>query len=744
MAKYDIDKIIELHDRSALRGQAERYSYERDWFRNVLYLLGVQWIVYSPASRKWQPRKIAKWVPRPVTNKFASVAMSMIQVLTQRDPVVRARAATTNPDDIAAAEIADRNFDVILDEAGAAEARDIAASWMTLTGSAIFHPSYDNDPIHGSTFLQHLFCPSCQKTFPPDMEASVGTNQADQKQGIPLNQGPIQGSTNGNVGGMPGTGNTGQPQNSQISPATACPFCGNPQVIPTPDGSGEELPSGKLKLDTYAPFECFFDLEGRKWSENKRILTRRRFDVDEIRRKFNRPDLEPDNNSNVGGAIGLNLLRAIAYASGNAVYGTGIASGRSLGDDQSITIDALWERPCSDYPEGLVAIFDSANNLLNEATVKEGIPYRDKKGNPIWPWHLATFDQVPGRMFGKTPLDDVAPKQEQRNKLEAMIQLIITRAANPVWLIAKNLGITQITGEPGQILEGNWAMDPRLKPDRVPGENIPTSLIAWLEKIDKDIEDVAGIFEVLKGSAPPGVTAGTALRLLLERATTRFAPVAQRFEKVWQAVCQDLLILAQQNWVDERISKVQGPGNSWEIRAFSNADIQGSIDIIVEAGSSLPKSMVGEQALIQDLTAMGVINPQNPETQYKILQRFGSTDLLGDVDLNMRYAQRENWEFDQNGVLPVMDLILDVHAVHIMVHKEMALKSDFMEWPDEKKQAWTNHILDHMLAAAPPMNAMDPAGPPVRGDEGKKMQEKGQSQESGHDSMEAEPAGGIM
>jgi hypothetical protein len=733
--KYNIDKIIELHDRSALRGQAERYSYERDWFRNVLYFLGIQWITYSPATRKWSPRKIAKWVPRPVTNKFASVAMSIIQVLTQRDPTVRARAATDNPDDIAAAEIADRNFDVILQEAGAKEAKNMAASWLTFTGSAIFHPYYDNDPIHGTSFLPHLLCPQCQKTFPPDAPSEVGTM-------------PAVG------GGMPGLGQqageapispTQPPMSGGIQSATPCPFCGNPQVVPAPEGVGEELPKGKVRLDTYSPFEVFVELEGGKWSDNQRLLARRRFDVDEIRRKFNRPDLEPDNNSNIGGAIGLNLLRAIAYASGNAVYGTGIASGRSLGDDQSITIDQLWVRPCSEYPEGLVAIFDSANNLLNEDTVKEGIPYRDQKGNPLWTWHLAKFDHVPGRMFGRTPLDDVAPKQEQRNKLESMIQLIVTRTANPVWLIAKNLGITQITGDPGQILEGNWAMDPRLKPERLSGENIPTSLIAWLEKIDKDIEELGGIFEVLKGSAPPGVTAGTALRLLLERATTRFAPVSQGFEDVWQAVCQDLLTLAQQNWIEERISKVQGPGNSWEIKAFTNADIAGSIDIIVEAGSSLPKSLVGEQALIQDLTNMGVINPQNPETQYKILQRFGSTDLLGDIDLNMRYAQRENWDFDQEAKLPEMDLIIDLHQVHIMVHKELALKSDFMTWPEEKKNAWRSHIVDHMLALAPPMGGEDGEPAPGEGSNkkpGEKKEKPAQPNEGAP--MEAPMPGGIM
>lgn len=736
MGKYDKDKIIKLHEDSIGRAQAERYSYERDWFRNVLYLIGIQWIAYNPQVRKWRPRKMSKWVPRPVTNKFASVAMSMIQVLSQREPAVRARGGTSDPADIAAAEVADRNFDVILKEAGAKEARKLGAGWLTLTGSAIFHPFYDSDPIHGTTFVQHLFCQTCQKTFPPDAVASPA------------------GATGGGGGNPPTIPQPDSPMALQAPQSEmltgmggqpSCPFCGSPNVGPAPEGIGEQLPNGKLDLDVYSPFEILMELEGRRWKDVPLLLARRRFFIDTARRRYNRPDLEPDNNSNTGGAIGLNLLRAIATASGNAVDATGLAAGRSGGDDQSITLDQLWVRPCSDYPEGLVAVFDSSRQLLNEDTINEGIPYRDIKGDPIWTWHLAKFDDVPGRMFGKTPLDDVAPKQEQRNKLESMIQLIVTRAANPVWLIAKNLGVTQITGEPGQILEGNWAMDPRLAPQRVPGENIPTSLIAWMEKIDGDIEDVAGIFEVLKGSAPAGVTAGTALRLLLERAQNRFAPVASAYEDVWQAICQDLLTIAQQFWVDDRINKIQGSGNTWEIQCFSKADISGAVDVIVEAGSSLPKSIVGEQALIQDLVSIGVINPQLPDTQYKILERFGSTDLLGDTDSNIKAAQRENWAFANEDAVPAIDLIVDLHQVHVTVHKQLALKSDFKTWPEQKQTAWRNHIVEHMMALAPAIQPMLPAGEGEgKGKPGEEGKEPNPSQETQIDSNQAPMPAGVM
>jgi hypothetical protein len=56
---------------------------------------------------------------------------------------------------------------------------------------------------------------------------------------------------------------------------------------------------------------------------------------------------------------------------------------------------------------------------------------------------------------------------------------------------------------------------------------------------------------------------------------------------------------------------------------------------------------------------------------------------------------------------PELDLLIDLHQVHLNIHKQLALKSDFKRWPEEKKQVLRQHILEHMMAAAPPQ----PPGP---------------------------------
>ncbi len=712
---YDPDEIQKTYERARVRAQAERHAYERNWFRNVLYYLGIQWITYLPNSRLWIPKNLKKWVPRPVTNKFASYVNTIIQVMSSRSPDISVVPATDDPDDVASAEVGNRVIDVILKEARYKRARRAIATWQVLTGTVFVHPCYDNDPVHGTTFIQHLQCSECGKTFAPD-EAGPGVKIPNPLAPTPGEVPPDQLEDMRNLIAGPGE----MSENS-------CPFCDSHKVqfAADEDGKqiGEDLPNGRCNIEVFSPFEIHLDLEARSMAEVQEILVRRRYPLDIIRRKFDHPELESDSGTaNSAGTIGLNLLRAIAYAAGNTQYGTGMASGRNVNDQQTITTDFLWKRPCTEFPKGLVAVYANDKNI-NETEVTKGIPYINMAtGKPIWPWHIIVFDEVPGRIMGKTPMDDVAPKQEQRNKLESMMELITRRAANPVWLIAKGIGITEITGEPGEIVTGNWGMDPRLKPVREPGENIPTSLMAWLEKIDRDSEEMAGVFDVLKGSAPPGITAGTALRLLLERAVTRFTPCIERTEEAAAEFFEDILIIFQQYGTEERTARIKGPSDTWEIERFSSADLSGSINVEVEAGSSIPKSAVGQQALISDLTASHYIDPMNPETQYNVLQEFGATKFLGATDKNIKQAKRENWKFQQQKTAPMVDPIIDNHMVHIQAHKQLALTSWFMDKLTEVERGiWRTHILDHLrlaagFEAAPPPGAGIPMpGSPTNG-----------------------------
>jgi hypothetical protein len=649
----DSDHIQSVYEKARERSSTKNTWADQYWMRNILYYLGLQWISPNVGARKWEPKVLKKWVPKPVTNKFATHANTIIQVLGSKSPDITAQAGGDDPDDVASGDVGNRLIPVIASETKYEEARRIRAAWLVFTGNVFLHPCYDPSPQHGMTQIPMYQCQEegCDSTPVPADEVQEG-----------------------------------------------CPECGSPNLAEAMDEAGEPItegvPTGKCKLEVFSPFEVFIDLEARTMDEVHEILIRRRYPLDEV--KLNpkwqprAATLEADKRE---GGTGTTYLRSIAAAAGSGSPGSG---GSNPADELGITIDILWKRPNEEFPGGLVAAF--ANDLLlNEKPEDQSIPYHDHEGKPLWNWYHIPFDRVPGRLLGKTPMDDVAPKQEQRNKLESLIQLIVTRCSNPVWLLPKNSGVTMITGEPGQVLEGNWFGDPRMKPERIPGESVPTSLMAWLEKIDADMQELAGTFDVLQGNAPQGITAGTALRLLLERARTRFTPLLEDLERVDGLVYSDLLNIFREYGNAPRIAKIVGQGKIWEVRQFVGSDLTGKVDVVVEAGSAAPVSAVGTQAVVQDLTTLGVVNPQDPHSQYKILQKFGMTSLLGEVDDEVKQAERENFEFVKHGKTPIVQPLIDNPMVHMMVHKKLALSSEFEEMEDVAKAIWLSHLEEHQM-----------------------------------------------
>jgi hypothetical protein len=654
-------RVRELYEESQQKSSSSRYIYEKNWYRNVLFYAGVQWIKYNPSGRRWQKRDIKPGVPTPVTNKFASHAATMMQTLIQKAPSVFAAPAIDTEPNRAAAERANKFLPAILDEGGWDLARGDMIPWMVLTGNAFVHACYDNDPSYGTTMQPARKCDDCAKTF------SGKNSDEDAK----------------------------------------CPKCGSLNWSDDLDAL-ESYARGKLNFEVFSPFEIYIDPELRSMDECQEVLIRRRYPVDLVRRRwgfYTEPDAQGQSDT-----TGISLLRAIAHAtSGPLPYaGSGQAS------NKTVLVDQLWKRPSPEYPKGVVALF-THGELRNAAELDRGIPYVDRSGSPIWPWHLFRFDRVPGRIYGRTPLDDVAPKQEQRNRLEALIQLTIARTASPHWLLPKNSGITVITGEPGQLIEYNpLPIGPggAVKPDMIPGAGVPTSVIAWLEKIDSDMEQLAGTFDVLKGNAPPGVTAGTALRLLLDRAVTRFTPVIKDMEEESGRTIKDGLVIFQQFGVDKRQGRIQAEGKTWETAEFSNADVDGELDVIVEAGSAMPQTTIGFQAIVQDLANMGMIDPTNPETRYKILQRFGVSELAGAEDGDIKQSERENWMFMSTQLVPTVNPQIDNHNVHILTHKKLAVTPEFERIQPALRMQMFQHIAEHTQAMMPAPMMGAPMGVP--------------------------------
>lgn len=636
----DPEVLADVNDRIDKVLKADSFSrifFESNWGRNVFFYAGAQWLKKIGGGR-WERRNLPSWFPRSQTNKFAEKANDLITQLLQggRVPITYA-PATDDAADIAISEIGESLRDVMYTEAQCDEQAQTIASWLIITGNCFGIPHYDMDERFGTV---------------PNPEA----------------------------------------QNEETAEA---PPSGEDK--PPVD---QDYPIGALQLEVAGPFEIRGDYritDYRKWNN---FVHQRRYDLNWA--KENWPDfadkIQPDaGTSNDTSQFYMDLF---ANLTPDFAFGAGLASNSATsGKYPKVTAYCLRELPSKKYPQGLYAL--RLGKTSSEAIVDIGpLPTvygaGVKKGKRFLPLIHWRANIVPGRLWGKTPMDDLVYLQVFRNMVEANIRLSVQRMGNAVWLLPKGCGVDILTGEPGQQIDYN----PQsvggtnfAKPERLPADlNNLGALLALMKEIDDAMERVGGTFFLQGGNAPPGVTAASALAYLGEKGQQSLSTLRSGWAQGWAEFDKMGLEIARENWNDTRIRACVGKNRKWQVEKFTNADLQGSCNMIVDWNALAPKSNATERATIGQLIQLGIIQPTDQEMQIAILKKFGELALKGSLDIDIEDAAKEQDRFIQKNETPMVRPFVDNSMVHLREHVDFAKTDEFREMPQPKQEVWYQHI----------------------------------------------------
>lgn len=607
--RYGDDKaLLKTFDDIKTECLDNRWVYERSWWRNLLYHMGRHWIYYDAGRGQWQDKRLAKWIPRPVTNKVMEVHQTILSLFESVDLVAKARPTGNQPKDISAAEIADKMEPAIRSEHGMARVMRQSDFWLIAVGNVFLHPWWDKFAEDAPILQTFEECPYCGQTNPG---AQVTDDATCEQCDMPL-----------------------QPSN----------------VVPS------MIAGGKGRTDVCSPWEIAFRQGYNDFAEVPEVLRLRWRTKAWVQKHY--PDLARKLTFDKGtDERSLQLLRSLASQTDVGGNPSALLAGSGAEQGEGIAEYELWVKPRRDYPQGLFARFlgDKGTQVVHDEgqSLPGPLPYRTAQGNPIWPWIHMPYERIGGRVWGRSPLDSVCQKNDQLNQLDSLMQLIVQRSSNPIWLEPKGSEVKKFTGEPGLVVRYNPLIAAgNAKPERIEGSNIPHSLIALRVQILEDITSLTGAADVLKGSKPTGVEAFSAMQLLVERSQSRFGMVLGERGEGYRQWYSTALELERAYGPDERFFAVIGPNSTWQGEQFSKADLSGSVAIIVEDGSQAPKTNLGERAAIQQLQQLGILNPQDPDQSYAVLKTFGQQKLLPSLDADVKSALQEQDAFEQWALSP--------------------------------------------------------------------------------------------
>lgn len=369
----------------------------------------------------------------------------------------------------------------------------------------------------------------------------------------------------------------------------------------------------------------------------------------------------------------------------------------------SAVVKEYYERPSHANPKGRMVIV--ANKICLYAGES---PY---SGNDQGDWHPYSdcrWEIVPGRFWGKSPLDVGVEIQKQINSIDAVIILNRKTMAIPQKLLPMSCGVPagMWTGRPGQ--EIHYRVSEGAKPETIPAAGVDPTVFQERAQRLEDLKNVMGAIDILKGDRPPGVTAASALNLLYEVGTGKLFPILDRWKRFVENDQRKQLKLIAKNYQEPRpdyirlLLSMNRDLSAEAINKFIGADLKDNCNVSVEAGSNIPKLQAARQAQLQEAAQTGSLALELPANRMEYNRQMGITGFDNDVSPDITRAEWENDLLDaidhSPDNKPIM-LDVDNDEIHMAVLAQRMKEPSFLQCSQAVQQAYMAHYQEHMQKA---------------------------------------------
>jgi hypothetical protein len=453
------------------------------------------------------------------------------------------------------------------------------------------------------------------------------------------------------------------------------------------DANNGEGAMGKIKYSSPTPFHIHVpNLLERDIEDQPFVIHAFTMTLEEVNNQFG--DKIPEGHKPT--VVGTNEIMETQYLN--------LKGSDSNAQPDSCLVLECWVKPgaSSLFPKGGMAII--VDDCLVWKTM-DGLPYKHKQ------YPFSKIDDVlSGGYYSTSVIEDLIPLQKEFNRNRSQSVEVRNILAKPGFFIQEGaVDLAKWKSTAGQLIPVKPGFQ---NPQPIQYQGLPPTHNQDLDNIKMDMEDISGQHQVSKGSAPSGVTAGTAISFLQEQDQSFMAPTYTSIELATQKTARQSLILAVQYWDEPRLVKATGIDQIISARFLARADLKNGTDIRMEAGSSLPVSKAARNAFFMDLINRGII-PGDKGLELLNLPNMRSYYAIIKVDENQ--ATRENIRLRQTDPAEITGAREEANAMKGQQLVQMGFV-DEMGQPDEmsaRQDPVVAQLLDKLDKPMLPVNDWD-------------------------------------
>lgn len=698
----DLDALSEKIEGYYRKDSTQKVQLSYHWQRNHLMLDGLQWLVFDGSVATgglWKRLDVARsneFVPRPVTNYLFDAYQTLKSYLIKTKPRSEVYPNTELYQDKMAAKIATLCLEANWAKLKEQQNWEYFASCLVLYGTCFKKSYWDTSALVMSKVPR--------MTQIPKVDPATGLT-------------------------------TGMEEVQATDPETGDPVFDS---IPLGDVNSEVVEPYRMCLDPLAndihkvrwimeysiqPLAWIKEIYGKDPAQNPGYTGK----ADEV-----------EEEPNLQGS--LKRFYQLKQSSGLKQQ---VEGGTSLGSTEehltnSAVVKEYYERPSQQFPNGRMVVV--ANGICLYAGDS---PYIGPELGDWHPYSECRWEIVPGRFFGKSPLDNASELQKRLNSVDSVIILTRKTMAIPQKLIPTSSGIAPgtWTGRPGQEIPYRDAGGQ--KPEYLRGMGVDPTIFQERAQIIEDLKAITGAIDILKGETPDGVTAASALEMMYEVGMGKLFPVLDRFKATVENDQKKQLRIMAKFYKEPRPDFIRiliQRNKELPAAAISNfigADLYDNCNVVVEAGSNVTKLQAAKKQELREAAQNGVLNLADPRNRRQYLEDMGIKGYDSDIGPDQKRAEWENSlmdDYQNNPTNTPVVLDWDLHQVHLQTHEQRMKEPSWMELPVETQQLYMQHRQQHenammqqqqiasMQAAA---SGQPPAPPPGAAPPPMKSQPKG-------------------
>lgn len=429
-----------------------------------------------------------------------------------------------------------------------------------------------------------------------------------------------------------------------------------------------------------------------------------------------------------GGAIGSSLttLEQLKYST---PYTYGTPTGVRLG--KKVLIREFYCGPTSELPRGrfIIKVGDlDVYDSWNEGD-DLGSPYYMPFADVMWhPYTMFRYEEYIGRALGKSLVEGLIPQQMRLNEINGAILQNANTMAKSDWVAAENqLKRGIINGAGGNVFVYRPVPN-AAPPTKVPGVPLPQQFFKEKSDLIEQMVRQAASNIGAQGQIPQGVTAASALELILENASSQLSDMMiswgraheQHFTKKLRII-RKFNDLPNEDLVDY-IRTMSKDLMDTEINSFTGEDFGDGLVLKIEYDSMIPKSERAKREMYMELVKgpyaafIGEDTPRGAELRNELMDKLGEKGFETAESMDVKKAKWEN-ERMKKGLPPSLDPD-DNDQIHLLCHGNDMKDPKYLERATpEIKKFYQQHVAGHKQQAAQKqqqaMQGMKPPPPKI-------------------------------